>query len=237
MTDIPKVFYPNQPLVEVVFELRFPGEMAVECDRHIFWEKVRADYSAIFVPTAEPNKPFAHQPYRFERADKTAGISITINSFALYVRQYEGYIAFRDEFLKLLQLFTETFHVEKVNRAGWRYINIIPYVRENGVIPLARFLNLGVKVPTSIPENFTNLTLLFESKTDQGTVTTRLQSVTRPDSGQEALLLDFDFGCEGDNLEFAEVPQYMEVAHEYTSGLFEALITEEYRTYLKGDVL
>ena len=31
--DLDVFLYPNQPLVEVVFELQFPGEMAVECQR------------------------------------------------------------------------------------------------------------------------------------------------------------------------------------------------------------
>jgi uncharacterized protein (TIGR04255 family) len=240
-----KVVYPNQPLVEVVFELRFPGEMAVECQRHVFWEKVRAEYPNILVPNvfAPPVKPGEYpaypalQPYRFERLDKGAGIAVAMDRFALYVREYEGYRAFREEFLRVLGHFNECFSVSVISRAGWRYVNLIPFVRKDGVIPLSEYLTLGFKVPDMIPERFSNLGLVFESKTDDGTITTRLDSRKSSKDSSEALLLDFDFGCQGDRLSMSEVPDYMETAHRHTRNLFEALITDKYRTFLKGDVL
>ncbi len=44
-----KEIYPNSPLVEVVFEVRFPGEPGVECNRDIFYEKIRGDFSNVLV--------------------------------------------------------------------------------------------------------------------------------------------------------------------------------------------
>ena len=34
--------YPNQPLSDVACEVRFKGEMQVECERHLFWEAIRS---------------------------------------------------------------------------------------------------------------------------------------------------------------------------------------------------
>jgi uncharacterized protein (TIGR04255 family) len=231
-----ETLYPNPPLVEVVFELQFPGNMAVECKRHLFWEKVRSDYPNILVPRAKPDQPLALEPYRFERADGSAGIAVALHRFALYVRKYEGYPAFRTEFLRVLEQFNETFHVEKLSRAGWRYVNLIPFVRVDGVVPLERFLRMGLDLPDSVPRQFGNLNLVFECKEPNGIVTTRLLTMISPDR-QEALLLDFDFGRVGDDLRFGEVGNYIVEAHAYTRKLFEDLITDEYRTYLKGEVL
>jgi uncharacterized protein (TIGR04255 family) len=155
----------------------------------------------------------------------------------LYIRKYEGYRAFREEFLRILDHFNGCFSVPAISRAGWRYINLIPFVRKEGVIPLSEYLTLGFKVPDMIPERFSNLGLVFESKTDDGTITTRLESRKSSKDSSEALLLDFDFGCEGDTLLMSEVPDYMETAHRHTRNLFEALITDKYRSFLKGDVL
>ncbi|MCK5244887.1 MAG: TIGR04255 family protein, partial [Desulfobacterales bacterium] len=44
--------YPNSPLVEVVCEVRFPGELAIECRRDEFYEKIRDRYPTILFPKA-----------------------------------------------------------------------------------------------------------------------------------------------------------------------------------------
>jgi uncharacterized protein (TIGR04255 family) len=232
-----EMLYPNQPLVEVVFELQFPGELVIECQRHTFWNRIREGYPLVFVPSAKPDRPLALEPYRFQRDgdNQSPGIALAMHRFAMYVRRYEGYPVFRAEFLRLLDEFQSVFALERLTRAGWRYVNVIPFVRDAGVIPLQRFLKLDVHMPGP-GRQFTSLDLSFESRETSGSVTTRLKSV-RAESGQEALLLDFDFGRLGDDLRFSEVGQYMEEAHGYTRGLFESLITDDYRAYLEGDVL
>ena len=42
-----KDIYPNSPLVEVGFEMRFPGEPRVECNRDILYEKIRGDFQNV----------------------------------------------------------------------------------------------------------------------------------------------------------------------------------------------
>ena len=57
---------------------------------------------------------------------------------------------------------------------------------------------------------------------------------------EEALLLDFDYGkvpSKEVSLEFKNVPDYLYEAHHKTRELFEEFITDDYRQYLKGDVL
>ena len=230
--------YPNSPLVEVVFELRFPGELSVECRRHEYWERIRDDYPKIWVPTVVPGKisPLALEPYRFEREDRKAGVMVALNRLAYFTREYQGHKAFQAEFMRLHRVFGEIFRIERVNRAGWRYINIIPFAREDGLIPLDQFLTIGFRLPRQVPERFKKLSLVLVSKLDGGTVTTRLETLASSDGQQEALLLDFDYGKE-DNLQFEEVEAYLHEAHDYTRNLFEDLITDNYRRYLRGEVL
>ncbi len=231
--------YPNSPLVEVVFEIRFPGELQVECERHLFWEKIRKDYPSIRVPFPEPGKAMALMPYKFDRKDKEMTVMVAMNTLVLSARKYPGFKEFTKEFLRISNIFGETFKIKKLNRAGWRYINVIPFVRERGLIPLHQFLKLGFQLPTSIPEHFKTLDLGFDVETDGGQITTKLETLIRQDSKQEALLLDFDYGKDGTKkeLHFANVEKYIDEAHSFTRQLFEDLITDEYRQYLRGDVL
>jgi uncharacterized protein (TIGR04255 family) len=231
--------YPNSPLAEVVFEIRFPGELQVECERHLFWEKIRREYPAIRVPHPNPEKALALVPYRFDRLDKEMTVMVAMNSLTLSALKYPGFKEFKKELIRISKIFGETFKVKKLSRASWRYVNVIPFVRENGLIPLGQFLKLGFKLPSSIPERFKTLSLAFDVETKGGRITTRLETLIREDSKQEAILLDFNYGKDvaQADLCFADVEKYIDEAHTFTRQLFEDLITDEYRQYLRGDVL
>ncbi|MFW2371865.1 MAG: TIGR04255 family protein [Gammaproteobacteria bacterium] len=241
--ELENIVYPNQPLVDVVFEVRFPGEVRVECERHLFWEKIRDDYPNVLVPQQTPEKPLALMPYKFRKADGSMTVMVCMNSFAVSATIYPGFDEFSREVLKIYKLFGETFEIKKLNRVGWRYINIIPFVREKGFIPLARFLKIGLKLPESIPKEFKSLNLMFESVEKGVSVITQLQAIQRDVNAaelEEALLLDFDFGRVSDvenELKFKNVPEYMHEAHVKTRCLFEDFISDEYRRYLLGDVI
>jgi len=235
--------YPNQPLKEVIFEIRFPGELRVECERHLFWEKIRNDYPDVLVPRPLPDQAKALMPYRFRKSDNSMSVQVCMRSLAISAKKYPGFKEFSKEVLRIYEIFGSTFRIDKLNRIGWRYINVIPFVREKGAIPLERLLNLGFKVPNIVPKEFKNINLIFESEQKGGSVITRLQSIEKSSStinSQEALLLDFDYGkvpTEEQELIFSDVPTYLVEAHKNTRELFEEYITEEYRQYLRGDVI
>jgi uncharacterized protein (TIGR04255 family) len=235
--------YPNSPLIEVVFEIRFPGEPAVECRRHEFYDIVRNQYPIVFVPQIQVGVSPALQPYRFERIDQSAGIMIAMDKFAYYTRKYPGYLEFKQEFLRLGSLFGELFNLSKLKRTGWRYINIIPFTRESGNIPLQRFFNLSPFFPNSelcstknTPEQYENLSITLISKIDDCSITTKLESLISSDMAREALVLDFDCAQEKD-LVLSKTETYIETEHRLAKNLFEALITDNYRQYLRGDTI
>jgi len=117
---------------------------------------------------------------------------------------------------------------------GWRYINIIPFVRENDFIPLERFLNIGIKLPNTMNENYSNVNIGFVTKIDNNTISTRVESLIDTIKKQEALLLDLDFNMTK-KLDYSKINEYLENAHLKTRELFEQIITNDYRNYLKGD--
>jgi uncharacterized protein (TIGR04255 family) len=232
--EIKKEIYPNSPLVEVVFEIRFPGEPAVECRRDEFYAAVREEYPEVFVPEIQVAGAPALQPYRFGKLDRSAGIMLAIDKFAYYTRKYPGYKEFEREFLTVLSKFHELFRLEKLKRTGWRYINIIPFTREGGNIPLKRFLNFGLHLPQGISEQYENLSITSISKIDNCSVTTKLESIISSDRSREALLLDFDC-AKSKGLLFSKTETYIEESHKVARKLFESLITDSYREYLRGE--
>ncbi|MHC4394668.1 MAG: TIGR04255 family protein [Planctomycetota bacterium] len=228
--------YPNQPLIEVVCEARFPADMAIECRKDLFHAKIKNKYSEILVPKVQVGKVMPFEVYRFEKKDCSVGIMLAINKFSFYEKKYKGHKKFIREFMRLARLLGETYSISKINRLGWRYINLIPFTREDGVVPLQRFLTVSLNVPNGMSERFENLSMVFISKVTGGSITTKIESVMRGDQQQEALVLDFDFAMTG-NLNFSKLGDYIKTAHEHTRALFESLITDQYRQYLRGTTL
>ena len=233
--------YPNAPLEDVVCELRFPGEMEVECNRHLFWNAIRDEYPQILVPHAIPDKAPALQHYRFVSANNARKISVALNSLAFSDTEYGGHEEFCSEFFRIVEIFIKTFgRVEKLSRAGWRYINVIPYVRDQESIPIKSFLNVGMLLPEDVLERPKAFDLKAETQLSEGVAIVRLASISRKDASekaQEAILLDIDFGCESEELKMSDFRKHIEFARSHNRRLFEELITDDYREYLRGEML
>jgi len=228
--------YPNQPLIEVVCEVRFPADMTIECRKDLFYAKIKNKYSEILVPQVQMGKAMPLEAYRFEKKDRSAGVMLAINKFSFYEKKYEGHEKFITEFIRLASFLGEKYSISKIDRLGWRYINLVPFTREDGTVPLHRFLTVSLSVPNNISKKFENISIVFISKVAEGSITTKIESVMREDRQQEALVLDFDFAMT-ENLNFSKLRDSVKIAHKHTRTLFETLITDQYRQYLKGETL
>lgn len=232
----PSLLYPNAPLVEAVFEIRFPGEPAIECRRHEFFQLIRSEYNTVFVPKIMAGQAPALELYHFKREDGNATVMTAINRFAFSTTKYEGFQAFKREACRLIRLFSETFNIGKLNRTGLRYVNVIPFIREQDRFPLSNYLNVAVKLPLSFPEQFKYLDLGFVSQAAGGSITTRIEPLIAKDGTGEAILLDFDFSKEID-LHIREIESYIDESHGHTKEMFEQIITDNYRKYIKGETI
>ena len=231
-----KEIYKNAPLVETVFEITFPGEPAVECNRDKFYEQIRDTYPKVFIPRLTEGKAMAMEPYNFQREDDAGGVIVSINKMAVYCKKYNGFDLFKKETMRLVDIFGKLYKIKNLKRTGLRYINIIPFMREGEIIPLQNYLNIAVSLPKAIPTNFLNLNLIFVSKTDGGSITTRIEPAFSQDKGQEAIVLDFDYAKEKD-LKFDSIAGYLDESHQHTKVFFEELITDGYRKVMKGEVV
>lgn len=235
--EIISEIYPNSPLEEVVFEIRFPGEPVVEGRRDIFYDLVRKDYPKVLVPSTKEGSFVALEPYRFEKEDASSGVMLAINKLSYYSRKYPGFKEFRKESLGLISKFRKAYpRISKLSRTGFRYVNIIPFTREEGLIPVENFLTVSLKVPGTIPEKYNNISIGFISESDGGSITTRIETMATADKSGEAMLLDIDYAKEK-KLTVTAVNKYIDESHKRARQVFEDLITENYRLFLRGETL
>lgn len=228
--------YKNAPLVEAVFEVRFPGEPVVENRRDIFFEKIRENYPNIHVPSIQPGSHPALEAYQYHNNDSSIIVMTALNRFSVSTKKYSSFNSFRNVIISLSKEFNNCYKLNKINRIGLRYINIIPFVKENDIVPLNKFFNISFNLPSLISKEYSNLNLVLTSKLEAGLITIKIASMLSDNRKDEALLLDFDFAKEKE-LHFSDIEKHLEEGHMVTKEIFEELITDEYREYIKGDVL
>ncbi|HPV39725.1 MAG TPA: TIGR04255 family protein [Spirochaetota bacterium] len=228
--------YKNAPLVEAVFEVRFPGEPVVENRRDIFFEKIRDEYPNIHVPPIQPGSFPALEAYQYHNSDSSIIVMTALNRFSVSTKRYSGFSSFKNVILGLSKEFDNCYKLKKVNRIGLRYINIIPFIREDDIVPMNKFFNLSFNLPSSMSKEYSNLNLVLTSKLEAGLITIKIASMLSDNRKDEALLLDFDFAKEHE-LRFSDIEKHLEEGHLVTKKIFEELITDEYREYIKGDVV
>lgn len=227
--------YPNQPLVEVAVEVRFAAELLAEAQRPAFQAQVRDEYPRLLLPGAQGGVAPPFQHYRFEKDDESAGVQIAVNSFSCYSRQYPGASGFISETTRLFGLFWELVPELRINRVGWRYINAIPFIRESVSIPLSNYFTQDSIFGTGIHDNYTQVSLKAVYGDDPDAVSVRLGSaVAAASPEEEALILDIDCSVTAIK-DGSHVPKAVSDLHDRARGVFEEIISEQYRCFLRGD--
>lgn len=232
MTEI----FKNSPLIQVVCEVRFPGEPAVECHRDEFYESIRTEFPKVFVPEAKHGEHLALSPYTFKNEEETELINVAINRFSLMTFKYQGFDLFRVQFLKYFKLFCQRYRIGKLNRLGLRYINHIPILRnKEGIIPLSDYLNFGYKLPESIPQTLTELGTVLVLKRGEGHLRILIQHQQLEDPQRtEIVLLDFDYNLTQD-LTSDRIGAVMDISHQHTKDVFLNIISDRYLQVMRGE--
>jgi len=227
--------YPNAPLSEAVFEIRFSGEPAVECHRDLFYEEVREKFPKVLVPQVNPGQFPALTPYHFRSADEKTSLMVAINRFAYSTRIYDGFASFKKQAMHYMVIFGEHFRLRELTRTGLRYVNIIPFSREGDLLPIERYFRFRVETPPVRPAQVSNISFRYVTPTEKGSLTLRLECVTSTEQ-QEAFLLDFDY-AKVSGLNFNQLEEYIDESHAETKLFFESIVTDEYRQFMNGEVV
>ena len=230
--------YPNQPLINVATEIRFRGDLKVESIRPEFHRTIRGDFPQLMVPQAERGVAPALQHYRFENDLSSHGVQVAVHSFSYYSRDYPGHEAFLAVVDSLLEEFVRLIGVLHVNRIGWRYINAIPFARENGLVPLHRFFGQIFGMELRRDHLFTSADMRATLPTNDMQLNLALKTVESKDAPQEeSFLLDIDAfkTYESQAMDANDVMGVIRQSHACGYSIFESVITKDYRAYLVGE--
>jgi uncharacterized protein (TIGR04255 family) len=227
--------FPNAPLKEAVFQLRFAGELSVEVGRAKIQAAVRSDLPKLYVPRAAVGVAPSLQPVEFRSEDEAEMIGLALNSFSYHSKHYPGFATFRQRFGKFWGVFSEHIAVTRLTRAGLRYINHIPALRpsEHAPIPVQDYLNVGFRLPTGIEGDLTSLNMAFVVRLEEGMLRIALEHKRVEAPPSEILVLDFDF-AQHEDLRVGDVDEYLNRAHQHTKRIFLELVSERYLAVMRS---
>ena len=228
-----KKIYPNSPLVEIVFEIRYPADLSIKCNIDKYANRIRSKFPIII---AHPELS-AHL-YEFSNNNpKTETVKVGVDRFSYHTSEYQGgFESFEKKALQLVNEFIEVYKIGSLIRTGLRYINHIPIVKVDGCIPLERYLNFGYKLPVtgSVPDRYELLHTILVVKVGKGNLRIIIEYRENPDLvNSEILVVDFDYFLMG-QLESSDVSRFIQQSHGHTKKIFEDLITDDYRRVMES---
>jgi uncharacterized protein (TIGR04255 family) len=226
--------YKNAPLIEAIFEIRFPAEISIKCKTDLFYNKIKANF-----PLLAMLPPGASHIYDFLNKEKNEIIRVGLDRISYHAKKYEGgFSKFQEDALKYLYCFIDTYQIGKIRQTGLRYVNHIPIVKIDGVIPLEKYINFGYRLPSkNIPNKFELLNTILVVRIDGGKLKILIEAKQMPDiTKTDILVLDFDFMF-FEKLDVKKIVEYIAESHGHTKAIFEDLISEEYKKVMEGDKL
>lgn len=134
-----RVKYNRCPLVEVIFQLRFPTILSINSKQPAdFQEKIRKEYPFYDEGIEEQNellintngksaqlKSSQNKNYSFVSVDKTYKVNLTSTFIAISTRKYTQWEEFSEKVRQVVKAFQETYEVPFYTRVGLRYIDVI----------------------------------------------------------------------------------------------------------------
>ncbi len=227
--------YKNPPLVEAVFEIRFPAELSIDAKKDEYYSKIRNEFPIISFQPPTISDPYQLRAILLKDSKHEKAIQFTMNRFSFHQYNYLGFNMFKKGVLKYIRMFIEHYNINLINRTGLRYVDHIPILKENGSIPLKRYLNFGYKTPISIPENYEDLLTMLLLNMNDGKLRLLIQYLKIPKQIEtELLILDFDYFYEG-KFPITDIEAKLDESHKHTKQVFEDLITDEYKTIMNKE--
>lgn len=227
-----QIIYPNAPLKEVDFEIRFDGDIEIFSKMNLMQKAFKKSFPQLFVPIVNgAGQPYDLEPYNFRSANDQKGILVSINRFGFYTREYSGFSNYREELKNNLDVFFSIIDtIEKFNRIGLRYNNFIPYNTNKDTIPLYDKLKIQFENKT-FPSEIIDANLNYCFKLNDA----YLSMMIKPNQiyNQNLLELDFDYWSTG-QVENNQIYSFIDHGHEFIRNVFLNLVTDDFKIYMKG---
>ena len=250
--EVKQVRYSKPPLVETVFELRFPPILRIDTEtpdkfqdliRHRFPEyEVQNEIQQQVVGNVNQNQFLAETKlssnivHVFSSDDKKNVVKLTRNNIFYSTTNYLGWDRFKEESIFVMKYFADIYQTSQFSRIGLRYINVIDRTKLGLDIStpwkaLVKNYYLGLLANPTESEKIESYELVTGLKFGPKTaINLRVTLLVNLNSQETCLGLDNDcFLPEGDE----DFQTTIESLHTHCEYYFFNAITEELRSAMK----
>lgn len=249
-----RVKYNRCPLVEVIFQLRFPTILSINSKQPAdFQEKIRKEYPFFDEGIEEQNellintngnsaqvKSSQNKNYSFVSVDETYKVNLTSTFIAISTRKYTQWEEFSEKVRRVVKAFQETYEVPFYTRVGLRYIDVIQRsvlgLSNEKWSDLVKPHVLGVVTQFEDSMNSYVSQAEFKDSTDDICTKTHFEFVNVNNSDENSLLIDCDYF----KTEKVNVESMMDVAtvlHSHSSNFLMTAITEKLNDAMEPEEL
>lgn len=227
--------FPNNPLKQVAFEVRFQRSLKVLCDIGNFQEQLGSE----FIFTGREETLFPKEPpalsYGFAHCGGNLIVKAGEDRFAVLVTQYEHFEWFVDEVMKRTGQFCDLFRIQTFKRIGLRYVNKIEVTYDGQDFLLEKYVHPYVDLSRLEPAllNRFSVELLTEKPDCKFNTRSAFASNPNPMAPEGNYILDLDAFIEKET-GLAELSNVLALLHNQAQIEFLTHVTEEYKTFMRS---
>lgn len=130
--------FPNAPLSEASYEIRFDPKLRIPAEVWRLQEKVGADCPNFSVENSLTLGGTIMAIYTFASRDRTILVRVSQQNLGIIMTSYPGFANFHKKIVEWTGSFCEMYGIESVSRTGLRYVNNIVLPRQ---APLGEYVN------------------------------------------------------------------------------------------------
>lgn len=177
--DLLQKVFPNSPIREVAFEIRFAPLLRVQRDLADFQQRIVSDYPAYATEVLTLNGEQV-QAWRFTSEDRSRTIRVSEKSFGFITNQYESFELYKSELFRRLESFTTVFDIKSIKRVGLRYINNILLRLKEESLPFTDYVIPVIDAKKMKAEEITQFACELRLRKKIGTLTIRTGLIEVP---------------------------------------------------------
>lgn len=232
-TDLNEVF-PNNPIREVAFEIRFPMNLRIMRDVCDLQVELARRYPNLGVEEIESPTAPTKTGYVFTDPEGGRIIKVWNDRLSIIFTQYKKFEVFKKEIEERSYRFCEMFGIKNLVRIGLRYINNIIISSEDRDFSLLQYVRpyLDFSCVESIQVPQFKIELLMHK--EDCLLNARTGILVQTPSPQEAVyILDLD-AFVGKQTTLPELAERLEKLHYYIQVEFLSHITDEYKQKMRN---
>jgi len=230
--------FPNNPLREVAFEIRFPTNLRIMPNIWQVQEAWESEYPQVQREEIQFST-LTSTNYTFTGSELGRVAKVGEDRLAIIFTQYENFESFSLEAIKKTQIFCEMFKIKLLTRVGLRYINNISITnatQDGGLSELSKYTRSHIDIARiqsgSSQLNQFGSEIILEK--DGYLLTIRSAFLRNPNLLQEKIyVIDFDASTEKESSP-EKIPEILRDLHHHIQLEFLGHITEDYKEEMRG---